>query len=310
MTYSPDIPIKVTRIALKGAREWQGRQFPLAYQVSGAEPPTLEDSTAFLRELGASGELTRLLQEHGGVLFRGFGSPSAETFSTLVNAAERGRKNMPYEQVGLAGKRTIQAPEVFTANEGPETQRFFLHNEYARYTRYPGFIHFYCEIAPVTGGESPVGNSLEMFERINAEIPDFVEEVQKRGLSMTQIYPAPYENDGKSNYFDYTGVDTFGHTLQPGDEPTTVRRKVEEQVRRLTDDFEWLEDGSIKVVQHVSAANRYLGHPNWFNGLSGRHGTATFMNAVEPPYKGTDGKTYPPARYTDGTEIPRTIEIC
>jgi hypothetical protein len=121
-----------------------------------------------------------------------------------------------------------------------------------------------------------------MFKRVHEEIPEFVEEIQKRGLSMTQIYPAPYHNDGKasctfmillavqltgnqSNYFDYTGVDTFGHTLQPGDDAETVKRKVEEQVRRLTDDFEWLEDGSIKVVQHVTGKK----HPR-FPALSSR----------------------------------------
>ncbi|KAJ7117987.1 hypothetical protein C8R43DRAFT_901621 [Mycena crocata] len=309
----PALPSQLEPIHLENARTWRGKAFPVGFNFKPLdnETTTVEAGAEFLREFAASGKLTRLLQDHGAVLFRGFGSPSAQTFSTLVNAAERGRGNTPYEQVGLAGKRTIQAPEVFTANEGPETQRFFLHNEYARYTRFPGFIHFYCEIAPTVGGESPIGNSLEMFERIHAEIPEFVEEVQKRGLNMKQIYPAPYYNDGKlpskSNYFDYKGVDTFGKTLQSSDDEETTRSKVEEQVRRLTDDFRWLDNGDLEVVQHVTAVRRVLpsGEPNWFNGLSGRHGTATFMKALEPPYKGTDGKFYPPATYSDGVEIPR-----
>jgi hypothetical protein len=129
MTFSLESPVTVKPLPLDGAREWDGRQFPIAFQVSSDTPPTVEEGASFLHEFASSGQLTKLLQEHGGVLFRGFGSPSAETFSKLVNAAERGRGNSPYEQVGLAGKRTIQAPEVFTANEGPETQRFFLHNE-------------------------------------------------------------------------------------------------------------------------------------------------------------------------------------
>ncbi|KAK4686965.1 hypothetical protein P7C73_g3165, partial [Tremellales sp. Uapishka_1] len=303
-------------LILKGARQWNGKAFPIAFKVADETATSVSAGAEFLEQFAACGELTRLLQEHGGVLFRGFGSPSAQTFSSLVNAAERGRGNTPYQQVGLAGKRTVQANEVFTANEGPETQRFFLHNEYARYTRFPGFIHFYCETAPVEGGESPIGNSLEMFKRIHDEIPEFVDEVHKRGLSMKQIYPAPYYNNGKSNYFDYTGVDTFGQTLEPGDDEPTIKKKVEEQVRRLTDDFAWLENGDLEVVQHIAAVNRYLptGEPNWFNGLSARHGTGGFMQATEPPYKGTDGKTYPPSRYSDGTAIPikyldRILEI-
>lgn len=47
------------------------------------------------------------------------------------------------------------------------------------------------------GGGSPIGNSLEMFERVQAEMPEFIEELQKRGLHMKQVYPKPYYNDGK-----------------------------------------------------------------------------------------------------------------
>ena len=123
--------VQLEPINIENARTWRGKAFPIGFQVktAGDQTTSVEEGIQFLHDLSASGELTRLLQEHGAVLFRGFGSPSAETFSKLVNAAERGRGNTPYEQVGLAGKRSIQAPEVFTANEGPETQRFFLHNE-------------------------------------------------------------------------------------------------------------------------------------------------------------------------------------
>nr|XP_019010647.1 uncharacterized protein I206_05121 [Kwoniella pini CBS 10737]OCF49428.1 hypothetical protein I206_05121 [Kwoniella pini CBS 10737] len=301
MTLITGSALQVSPLPLKGSRQWKGHQFPIAFRVDQAgKTPDIEQSVSYLHGLAASGEFTHLLQQHGGVVFRGFGSPSAETFSKLVNAAERGRNNTPYEQVGLAGKRTAQASEVYTANEGPETQRFFLHNEYARYTRYPGFIHFYCEVEPITGGESPIGNSLEMFDRIVQEIPEFVKEVNERGLSMTQIYPAPYDNDGKVSW---KLLDTFGQTLKLGDDQETIRQKVEAQVRRLTDDYEWLEDGSIRVVQHVKVIHPRQLDPDSFH--LARHGTATFMDALEPPYKGTDGKTYPPATYTDGTEIPR-----
>lgn len=129
--------VEVEPLHLENARTWRGKAFPIGFQVKSAgdqtTPVTVEDGVQYLQDLSASGELTRLLREHGAVLFRGFGSPSAETFSKLVNAAERARNNTPYEQVGLAGKRSIQAPEVFTANEGPETQRFFLHNEVSKH---------------------------------------------------------------------------------------------------------------------------------------------------------------------------------
>jgi hypothetical protein len=121
--------IGLTPLALDGARTWRGKAFPISYELNTTALPTVEQGSRFLEALAASGKLTSLLQDHGAVLFRGFGHPSAETFSRLVRSAEHGRGNTPYEQVGLAGKRTEQAKDVHTANEGPETQRFFLHNE-------------------------------------------------------------------------------------------------------------------------------------------------------------------------------------
>ncbi|KAI5479259.1 hypothetical protein MNV49_003954 [Pseudohyphozyma bogoriensis] len=284
------LPLKFELLALENARDYHGKQFPIGFALDSSAPtPPIETSEEYLRQIAHSGRLTELLKEHGAVLFRGFGHASAETFSRLVIAAERGRNNTPYEQVGLAGKRSEQAPEVFTANEGPQSQRFYQHNEYARYTRFPGFIHFYCAVAPLEGGESPIANSLELFERVSAELPEFVAELQKRGLAMKQIYPAPYFNDGKSNYFDWTGPDTFGHEILPGDDEATKRVKAEKQVRRLTPDFRWLDNGGIEIVQHVP----------------GRHGTARDAGALEPPYLGNDGKIYPQATYGDGTPIPR-----
>jgi len=46
-------------------------------------------------------------------------------------------------------------------------------------------------------------------------------------------------------------VDTFGKDLHPEDDEALHRAKVEKQVRRLTDDFEWLPNGDLKIVQHV-----------------------------------------------------------
>jgi hypothetical protein len=42
--------------------------------------------------------------------------------------------------------------------------------------------------------------------------------------------------------------------VKPGDDETTVRRKVEEQVRMHSHDFEWHDDGSLSVT-HVVPSN-------------------------------------------------------
>jgi hypothetical protein len=125
------IPIlPFTPTAIPGQQTFNSKVFPLALILPSEHSiPTVEAGAAYLRSLAASGELTRLLNEHGAILFRGFGHPSAETFSTLVRAAEEGRGSVPFEQIGLAGKRNHLAEEVFTANEGPPERRFYQHNE-------------------------------------------------------------------------------------------------------------------------------------------------------------------------------------
>lgn len=107
-------------LPLANVRLFHGKEFPIAFQHTSSDvsKPSVEAGASFLRQLAASGELTRLLNEHGAILFRGFGTPSAETFSALVTAAEEGRGNKPHEQVGLAGKRSEQAKNVHSANEG------------------------------------------------------------------------------------------------------------------------------------------------------------------------------------------------
>ena len=116
-----------------GARTYFGNALPYGLQVRKTEgksnPPPVVESAAALRSLAESGKIQELLERHGAILLRGIGHPSAQTFSDLVCAAEEGRGSYPHEQIGLAGKRTPTAKNVWTANEGPPDRRFYQHNE-------------------------------------------------------------------------------------------------------------------------------------------------------------------------------------
>ncbi|KAG7450812.1 Clavaminate synthase-like protein [Guyanagaster necrorhizus] len=304
-------------LELPDARNFHGKTFPIAFhRPEGSCQLSVEEGVEYIRKISGSGELTRLLQDHGAVVFRGFGHASADTFSKLIIAAEEARGNKPFEQIGLAGKRLTKAPEVFSANEGPRTRRFYQHNEYARYTHFPGFIHFYATVTADEGGESPIANSLEIYERVKEELPEFVQELAKRGLTMRQVYPPAGHNRGNGNYFDWTQEYCFGQKILPGDDEPTRRRKAEEQARRLTPRFKWLDDSSLEVIQDVPAFRRINpgGIPTWFNGLAGQRGSAIDQKAIEPPFIGTDGLHYLRPGYGDGTPIPekwldRVVEI-
>ncbi|KAH8172081.1 taurine catabolism dioxygenase tauD, tfdA family protein [Sarocladium implicatum] len=303
--------VQLDEFAVPGAREYYGNALPYGLQVTSAnkadgEAPAVSDSAAALRSLAESGRITELLDRHGAALIRGAGHPSADTFAELINAIEEGRGSHPYEQIGLAGKRTVLAKNVWTANEGSPTTRFYQHNEYSRYTRFPANIHFYGVRQGDKGGSTPIANSAKVFERVQAEIPELVEGVRQRGLGMKMVFRAP-GNEGQHNGFNWAGEYSFGQEFQPGDDNATQRTKAEKQIRRLTDDFEWQEDGSLELTQHIPGLRRHPvnGCPLWFNGLVGRHGITRDIGALDPPHIGRDGMTYLPCVYGDGTQIPR-----
>ncbi len=71
---------------------------------------------------------------------------------------------------------------------------------------------------------------------------------------------------------DWTQEYCFGQKILPEDDEPTRRLKAEEQARRLTPHFKWLDDGSLEVIQDVPAFRRINpgGIPTWFNGLAGK----------------------------------------
>ncbi|GKT51328.1 clavaminate synthase-like protein At3g21360 [Colletotrichum spaethianum] len=295
-----------------GARDYYGHALPYGLQArqndGNCSAPTVAESAAALRALAESGKLQDLLDQHGAVLIRGVGHPSAETFSQLVGAAEQARGSRPHVQIGLAGKRTPLADNVWTANEGSPSTRFYQHNEYSRYTRFPSNIHFYCVKKAKKGGATPIANSAYVFEKVQARIPALVEEIRKRGLGMKMVFRAPGD-EAKVNQFNWAGKHSFGQELLPGDDEATKRQKVEKQVRKLTSDFKWNDDGSLELTQHIPGIRRLptSGRPVWFNGLVGRHGITRDIGALDPPHIGRDGMTYLPCVYGDDEPIPREL---
>lgn len=109
---------------------------------------------------------------------------------------------------------------------------------------------------------------------------------------MKMYFPAP-GNEGEGNEFNWAGVHSFGQDFLPEDDDETRRKKAEVQVKRLTDDFKWLDNGDLELVQHIPGLRRVpsSGKPVWFNGLVGRHGITRDIGALDPPYIGRDNMT-------------------
>ncbi|KAI9927503.1 hypothetical protein ASPWEDRAFT_175983 [Aspergillus wentii DTO 134E9] len=293
--------------SVPGAQIVHGNEFPYGLRVKSTNKDIpIEDSVNAITSLSESGQLSQLLQKHGAVVISGIGHPSADSFAKLINAAEKGRGSYPFVQIGLAGKRNVVGENVWTANEGPPDRRFYQHNEYSRYTRFPANIHFYCEKRADEGGATPIAHSALVFGKVQEAVPELVENIRQRGLAMKMAFRSP-GNEGKGNEFNWAGEYSFGQEFQPDDDLATRKAKVEVQVRKLTEHFKWDEDDSLELTQFIPGIRRApdSGRPVWFNGLVGRFGMTRDIGALDPPYIGRDGMTYLPCDYGDGTTIPR-----
>jgi hypothetical protein len=120
--------------------------FPLSLRPVGAD----KSARSLASSIGAScaqGEIRRLLNHHGAIYFQNLGLSSAKEFSEFAHAF--GWK--PHEDIGNPVRRTVLAENVATANEGPNTQPVYPHNEFALSPHYPAYVLFYCASAPETG---------------------------------------------------------------------------------------------------------------------------------------------------------------
>jgi alpha-ketoglutarate-dependent taurine dioxygenase len=138
--------------------------FPLA--LSRAEESTLEDVVKETAQLASSGRLTQLLDEHeGAIYFKNLGLKTAEDFSQFAHAFGW----TAHEDIGNPVRRTIHAKNVATANEGPNTQPVYPHNEFGLSLHYPSFVLFYCASAPETGTSCPLTVSVVHADNVKVE---------------------------------------------------------------------------------------------------------------------------------------------
>lgn len=119
----------------------------LAPAVPGA---TLSEITTEIRNLSASGRIRSLLDRHGAIYFQGLELKDADEFSQFAHAFGW----VAHEDIGNPVRRTIHAKNVATANEGPNIQPVYPHNEFGLSPHYPAYVLFFCVSAPETGQSS------------------------------------------------------------------------------------------------------------------------------------------------------------
>ncbi|KAF8400947.1 hypothetical protein HHK36_014250 [Tetracentron sinense] len=227
--------------------------------------------------------LEALLRSSGAILLRDFPVKTASDFNEVVEAF--GYEEFPY--VGGSAPRTNVVGRVFTSNESPPDQKIQFHHEMSRVPEFPSKLFFFCEVAPQSGGETPIVLSHLVYERMKERFPEFVERLEEHGLIYTRILKteddlsSPIGRGWKSTFF------------------TQDKSTAEERAARLGMKLEWMEDGVRTVMGPLPAIK--------FDKMRGRK---IWFNSVVPSYTIQNDTLNDPEKTTtfgDGTPLPSNI---
>jgi alpha-ketoglutarate-dependent taurine dioxygenase len=252
MAISGPNPALVVGAQLPAQKKFGDTVFPLILQPQQDGFSDVDAVEAWVKANNSA--IKEAALQHGAVLLRGFPVTTAEDFNTVIQAV--GLEEFPY--VGGAAPRTVVTGSVFTANESPADQLIPFHHELAQSKNHPGTLIFFCFKPATKGGETPICPSHLAYERIKAELPRFVAELEEKGVRYVRVMPA---EDDRSSAIGRGWQSTF---------LTHDKAEAEKLGKELGMDLEWLPTGALKTISPVLPATKpdpRTGRLSWFNSI-------------------------------------------
>ncbi|GMN02141.1 TauD/TfdA family dioxygenase [Erythrobacter sp. MTPC3] len=247
--------------------------FPAIIEGSG-------DLAAFLT--ANKQDVDAALANAGALLFRGFDVGDPQAFDAAVEGY--GEPGFTYEDSLSNAVRTNVTPRVFTANEAPPSTEIFLHHEMAQTPLYPSKLFFYCEIAPDSGGATPLCRSDWVLAELEKHAPGFVTRAEKEGVRYTNVMPGCDDagsGQGRS----------WRSTLS-----VSTREEAEARLTVLGYSWEWQTDDSLRATTPALPAIRTISD-----------GRRTFFNQLIAAFRGwADSRNDPNRAITFGDGSPIT----
>ena len=229
--------------------------------------------------------IENLLLQHRALLFRNF-NVDVNSFDELIKNTSNGEL---LEYRDRSSPRHAVSDKIYTSTDYPAPQTIFLHNEGTYWITWPLKIYFCCLIPAQQGGETPIADCRNIFNRISPQI-------REKFMEKQVLYVRNY-NDG------------FGLTWQTVFQ-TTDKAKVEEYCRKNNIEFEWKKGDRLRTrqIRQAVAKHPQTGEMVWFN-----HATFFHVSTLEPmmrdallaEFKEEDlpNNTY----YGDGSPIESTV---
>ncbi|KAK1546317.1 hypothetical protein CPAR01_00284 [Colletotrichum paranaense] len=270
--------------------------FPLGLKTS--KTLNLSESIHAIKNFAHSGNLSSLIKQHGGaILIRGLPIGTPHDYSKVAHAFGF----RPHVEVGRPPLRTILAPNVKTANEGPPELPIWPHSEYGWSTINPSWLTFSALQIPEFGGATPITSAIYIAHKLSRLKPQFLSNLLNKGVKYVYRYTTKplVSNTGTS----VRGA--YGQEVRDEDDEAAARRKIEAEVRRHSNRFEWHDDGSLSVTHIVPAVRIHdpTGATVFFGNVTSAWGRSRHHGATRPPFRGDDGSYHPPPTYGDDTPI-------
>jgi len=274
-----DFAARELRLEPPHQKVFNDQPFPLILTPNENQLQTTEETQKWLEDSKAV--LEDLLLEYGAILFRGFPITTPENFDSFVKAFHY--EPLPY--VGGAAPRRVITGNVFTANEAPPDQLIPFHHEMAQVPTFPAVLYFYCDLAPSSGGQTPLVLSNEVFKRMAKEEQEFVKELEEKGVVYNRVLP---EEDDPASPIGRGWKSTY---------QTQDKAEAEKKCKELGTSIQWLPDGCLHTRTAVLPAVREYsraGKKTWFNSI-----IAAYLGWNDSRNDAKKAVTFP-----DGTSMP------
>ncbi|MGQ3887592.1 TauD/TfdA family dioxygenase [Legionella sp. CNM-1927-20] len=197
----------------------------------------------------------KLLLTHGAILFRGFPLIEPKQFVNFIEKLNLGKFT---NYIGGDSPRSKIMDGIYTSTEAPANIYIPLHQELSYLSTYPKHIYFFCEIEPVMGGETIIGDAREIYRQLN---PQLVSRFTEKKIT----YVAHYYH--KSLIMDFINRIARSHKSWSEVFETTNPAEVEKFCAENNIQLRWLKDKWLEIKQSMPPL---LQHPItketvWFN---------------------------------------------
>ena len=191
--------------------------------------------------------------KHGAVLFRGFDAGVPKQFEEIALAIDANLKN---DYLGTSPRDRVAGTEfVFSASELPGYYPIMQHCEMSYAKQPPVKIFFYCDVEPEYGGETPICNFRKVYRELDKNVRD---EFDKKGVITVRNYTG-LNGGSKFNLWELKRWDEIFLTKE--------KTEVEKQCREHEIEYEWLNNGNLRLLHRTPAAVKHpvTGETTWFN---------------------------------------------